>query len=83
MTTYRYAVKVRLLPGDVAFWRCHQCGAVSPTMPSRRAFVAADVHTSLCEDLHRANWDAACPSCKAFGKIAKACPVCLGRGWCK
>lgn len=85
MSKYAYAVKVRPLRHDRASWSCppEACDFTSMIMSRRIAYLAADLHASLCEPLHRANWDAACPSCKLFGRVAKACPECLGRGWCK
>ena len=85
MTKYR--VKVRLLkwPGGGA-WRaeCPACHWRSlPYALSRhdRAMRAASEHASQCADLALMNWAAACPSCKLYGRVAKACPVCLGRGY--
>lgn len=84
-STYRYAVKVKHLRHGRASWSCppEACDFTSMIMSRRTAYLAADLHASLCEPLHRANWDAACPSCKLFGKVAKACPECLGQGWVK
>lgn len=79
MSTYRYAVKVRPVGRHVWRWD-RPCGAWQPS-GFRDVIRWAHIHAATCEDLHRANWAAACPSCKAFGKIAPACPVCLGRGW--
>lgn len=77
MTTYRYAVKVRR--GRVLFCQGCGCDVIWPTRDA--ATRSATRHAANCEDLHRANWAAACPSCKVWGKVAKACPECLGRGW--
>ena len=82
MSTYRYAVKVRRLRHGRASWSCppEACGFTSMIMSRRTAYLAADLHASLCEPLHRANWAAACPSCRRYGTIAPACTVCLGCG---
>lgn len=89
-STYRYAVKVlhrpgTILPGLMWGWRCPCCLDASSFLWVRPggAREAAARHAANCEDLHRANRAAACPSCKMFGKVAPACPVCLGRGWVK
>ena len=83
----KYRVKVRLLKwtGGGA-WRaeCPACHWWS--LPYRREWLhlchlAASDHAAICEALHWANWEAACPSCKSYGKVAKACPVCLGYGF--
>ena len=39
----------------------------------------AHAHAAECMDLHIANWDAACDSCKAFGIPARACMACAVR----
>ncbi|MBB1511992.1 hypothetical protein H5399_05155 [Tessaracoccus sp. MC1627] len=85
MSTYRYAVKVGR-PRRVQSWGfwCEGCETQFGYWADRlAAALRARAHSAICEDLHRANWGAACPSCKAYGRVAKACPVCLGRGWCK
>ena len=88
MTSYRYAVKVRRGPGRTMpglwwGWECEGCTKASLVGHTRSYYTQRDAqtHAARCEDLHRANWDAACPSCKAYGRVARACPVCLGRGW--
>ena len=91
MSSYRYAVKVsapRLATRNAETWteyeiHCQGCLGVAFYRRRRRALRFARKHAATCEDLHRLNWDAACPSCKLFGRVAKACPECLGRGWCK
>lgn len=84
MTTYRYAVKVKPSPsGMLTAWKCEACRESDSWVHRNTACNDAQIHAAGCEDLHRANWDSACPSCKLFGRVAKACPVCLGRGWCK
>lgn len=80
-STYRYAVKVRRWGRYWNAW-CQGCEFEFGFWGTRGAsLLDARHHAAVCEPLHRANWDAACPSCKLFGKIAPACPVCLGRGW--
>ena len=63
---------------------CEGC-ATSPlyTRELRIAHDHATSHAARCEDLHRRNWQAACPSCKAYGSVARACPKCQGYGWVK
>ena len=87
-STYRYAVKVRRgrVSDHLALagrWLliCQGCGCDVLWSARGAAIRAATRHAANCEDLHRANWGAACPSCKLFGKVAKSCPECLGRGW--
>lgn len=61
---------------------CEGCG-MSP-LCFRSLYAAnsrAIAHAALCKELHWRNWDAACPSCKSYGKVARACPVCLGYGF--
>lgn len=85
MSMHRYAVRVRKAGRYVWRWDCDGCGcwqtSTSLRKAQRSAFNRATRHAARCSDLHWRNWDAACPSCKAFGKVAKACPQCLGRGW--
>ena len=93
MSIYPYAVKVlteQVRPhysdGLRWYWRCgapdckmrHGSFFAYPT--PAEAHVAATNHAATCEALHRANWAAACPSCRRYGLVAPACPVCLGRG---
>lgn len=86
-STYRYAVKVSKAARPkhlIPLWRhwCDGCGTRSGLwLTLGDAADSARRHAADCEDLHRANWDAACPSCKAFWKVSPACPCCLGRGW--
>ena len=58
-----------------------QCLQTLVVVDPRRRDAVAEPLAELCSDLHWANWYAACPSCKLFGKVAKACPECLGMGW--
>ena len=74
MSTYRYAVR-----RSGGYVHCEGCGD-SSLNPVIYATWYAHHHAAACESLHRANWDACCPSCKAYGRIAPACPVCLGYG---
>lgn len=84
MSSYRYAVKVKHLRHGFHTYGCQGCGVwIGCGTDRATAAMAANHHAANCEQLHRANWDAACPSCKAFGKIAPACPQCLGKGWVK
>lgn len=83
MPKYAYAVKVRPWGRHWGSW-CQGCETELGFWTDRLdAAWGASRHAANCEALHRANWDAACPSCKLFGKVAKACPECLGRGWVK
>ena len=80
----KYRVKIAYDRTRVYPWRfmCEGCGYTSLSTPS--AAVAHDLatsHAARCEDLHWLNWQAACPSCKAACKVARACHVCLGYGW--
>lgn len=84
MTRYAYAVKVRRAATSV--WRadCPACGESEVCIGRnivRHLYRWATHHAAGCIDLHWANWSAACRSCKAYGVVAPACPVCLGRGW--
>ena len=82
MTSYRYAVKVKpSRSGMLTVWRCEVCGESDSWVHLNTASSDAQIHAAGCEELHRANWEAMCASCKPFGKVAKACPECLGRGW--
>ena len=82
MSAYRFAVKVRAT-GSHDSWtlRCQGCGRFGSCVGVGMPHDAATAHAATCEDLHRANWAAACPSCRSYGRIAPACPVCLGRGY--
>lgn len=84
MSIYAHAVKVRKTGRYV--WRadCPACGELEVVIGRnivRRLYRWAALHAATCADLHWANWDAACPNCKACGRVAPACLVCLGRGW--
>lgn len=83
MTTYRFTVRVHQHPYIPGVWTwdcaCGVCGGWHFELP--RAHGQATHHAATCPDLHWANWAAACRSCKAYGVVAPACPVCLGRGW--
>ena len=81
MSTYRYAVRVRQHPAVPGVWTwdcpCGDFAGWHHGLP--RAHKSATEHAATCESLHRANRDAACPSCRSFGKPAKACMTCLTR----
>ena len=83
MSTYRYAVKVRPWGRYWDAW-CQGCetetefGFLTTRLDAARR---ARRHAASCEDLHRANARAYCPDCDRFGRIAPACPLCLGEGW--
>lgn len=85
MTIYRYAVKVRKVAPSVWRWYCPACGrweafsSIHVLITRVRVYRGATHHAATCADLHWANWDAACPSCRSFGKPAKACMTCLTR----
>ena len=84
MSTYKFSVKVHgrhlsSCGGYMAF--CQVCGHTDVWLTLASAYASATRHAATCERLHRANWEAACPSCKAYGRVAPACPVCLGRGF--
>ena len=84
MSTYRYAVKVRPVGRHVWRWDC-LCGAWQASSSVRdarkRVIRWAHAHAASCEALHRANWAAYCPECDRWGRVAPACPLCLGEGW--
>ena len=83
MSTYRYAVKVRhdRLRAYPWTFHCEGCGVGSLCIRTlAEARDHAERHAARCEALHWANWAAACPSCRRYGRVAPACPVCLGRG---
>ena len=81
MSKYAYAVKVRPWGRYWSCW-CPGCETWSQFGTDRlAASLSARRHAASCEALHRLNWGAACPSCKLFGRVAKACPVCLGKGF--
>ena len=75
MTKYRYAVR-----RSGARVHCEGCGITTSTFVAHATWFAHR-HAATCESLHRKNWAACCPNCKQYGKVAPACPVCLGRGW--
>ena len=78
----KYRVKVRR--GRLSAWWlfvCDSCVRWDYAVSQQEAHRLATNHAATCEALHRANWAAACPSCKLYGRIAKACPICLGYGF--
>ena len=81
----KYRVKVRKAGTSVWRWDCPACGrweaSSSIRKARRRVYRWAAMHAATCTNLHWLNWAAACPSCKAYGRVAKACLVCLGRGY--
>ena len=84
MSKYANAVKVRKAAPSVWRWDCPACGewasSSSVRKALRRAYRWATHHAATCTNLHWLNWSSACPSCRRYGRIALACPVCLGRG---
>ena len=83
MSAYRYAVKVRKVGRSVWRWRwdCPACERWEASRARRRVYRWATHHAATCEALHWANWDAACRWCRRYGRVAPACPVCLGYGY--
>lgn len=54
-------------------WQCRLCLSLGLDCGARHwATVEAERHL---RERHT------CPSCRAYGRVAPACPVCLGRGW--
>lgn len=78
MTT-KYRVKAR--PAERTY-RCDGCKSIFLILLADADDIvpAATEHAATCSDLHWRNWQAACPSCKLYGRVARACPVCLGYG---
>lgn len=64
MSTYSYAVKVRKAGRYVWRWDCPACEQWESSSSVRKArsrvYRWAVLHAATCEDLHWANWTAAC-----------------------
>ena len=63
-------------------WTCPACpdtgwGSLSRAAAHRQAYR----HATTCPALWEMNEAVVCPSCRLYGRVAPACPVCLGRGW--
>ena len=82
-STYRYAVKViRFRRWHWWSYWCQGCQALFGYWKNLdHAYRWAVDHSANCEQLHRANHAAYCPECDRWGRVAAACPLCLGEGW--
>lgn len=74
-------VRVRHHADGLATWHCpcQQAGWAARAHVGR----TAQEHAETCPALFSLNKAVICPNCEKFGQVADACPVCLGRGWCK
>ena len=63
-------------------WTCPACpdtewGSLSRAAAHRQAHR----HAATCLALREMNEAVICPNCMLYGRVAPACPVCLGYGW--